>query len=265
MDALRTGRNLAGEFAAAGRSWVELDDDGTAIEQDVQTARVVDCGTLVGMFERFTDRARRVLVLAQEEARLLNHDFIGTEHLLLGLIHEGDGVAAKALAAAGITLADARRRVEERLGPLHSQDSHPPQFTERAKKTLESALREALELGHNYVGTEHQLLGLISVSDGAGAHILVGLGADLAVVRQQVLDMLSGVPPDALRAAGSTDFVAVTPGMPAPYCGNCRAPLAEWARYVTLAVAPAASEPGGDPLPVTVVYCSRCGRAIERR
>ena len=214
------------------------------------------------MFERFTDRARRVLVFAQEEARLLDHHFIGTEHLLLGLIHEGDGVAAKALDSMGVTLADARTRVEERFGPQRSGDSNNLAFTPRAKRTLERALREAMDLGHNFVGTEHQLLGLISVSDGAGAHILVGLGVDLSVLRQRVIGMLSGVPVDAVGAAGGSEFVAVTP---APHCANCRAPLAEWARYVTLEVPPGDPGAAGDPLPVVFVYCSRCGRAIDRR
>ena len=111
------------------------------------------------MFERFTDRARRVLVLAQEEARLLNHNFIGTEHILLGLIHEGEGVAAKALESLGISLEAVREKVEETIGPAGSSTTGSPPFTPRAKKVLELSLREALQLGHNYIGTEHMLLG----------------------------------------------------------------------------------------------------------
>ncbi|MGH8921240.1 MAG: Clp protease N-terminal domain-containing protein, partial [Actinomycetes bacterium] len=113
------------------------------------------------MFERFTDRARRVLVLAQEEARLLNHNFIGTEHILLGLIHEGEGVAAKALEQLGISLEAVREKVEETIGPAGTSPAGSPPFTPRAKKVLELSLREALQLGHNYIGTEHMLLGLV--------------------------------------------------------------------------------------------------------
>ena len=113
------------------------------------------------MFERFTDRARRVVVLAQEEARLLNHSYIGTEHILLGLIHEGEGVAAKALESLGISLEAVRSQVEEIIGQGGSSPSGHIPFTPRAKKVLELSLREALQLGHNYIGTEHILLGLI--------------------------------------------------------------------------------------------------------
>jgi hypothetical protein len=144
------------------------------------------------VFERFTDRARRVLVLAQEEARLLNHGFIGTEHILLGLIHEGDGVAAKALEELDISLEDVRARVEELIGPSGSVPDGSPPFTPRAKKVLELSLREALQLGHNYIGTEHILLGLVREGEGVAAQVLVSLGADLAGVRQQVVQMLSG-------------------------------------------------------------------------
>jgi ATP-dependent Clp protease ATP-binding subunit ClpA len=113
------------------------------------------------VFERFTDRARRVVVLAQEEARLLNHNYIGTEHILLGLIHEGEGVAAKALESLGISLEAVRNQVEEIIGQGGSSPSGHIPFTPRAKKVLELSLREALQLGHNYIGTEHILLGLI--------------------------------------------------------------------------------------------------------
>ena len=140
------------------------------------------------MFERFTDRSRRVLVLAQEEARLLNHSFIGTEHILLGLIHEGDGVAAKALELVGITLEDARREVEETIG-LSGAVGSPP-FTPRAKKVLELSYRESLHLGHNYIGTEHLLLGLLSEGEGVAAQVLVSLGAGLEETREKVLVLL---------------------------------------------------------------------------
>src|SRR5450756_2115218 len=144
------------------------------------------------MFERFTDRARRVVVLAQEEARMLNHNYIGTEHILLGLIHEGEGVAAKALESLGISLEGVRSQVEEIIGQGQSAPSGHIPFTPRAKKVLELSLREALQLGHNYIGTEHILLGLIREGEGVAAQVLVKLGADLNRVRQQVIQLLSG-------------------------------------------------------------------------
>ena len=144
------------------------------------------------MFERFTDRARRVVVLAQEEARLLNHNYIGTEHILLGLIHEGEGVAAKALESLGISLEAVRSQVEEIIGQGGSSPSGHIPVTPRAKKVLELSLREALQLGHNYIGTEHILLGLIREGEGVAAQVLVKLGADLSRVRQQVIQLLSG-------------------------------------------------------------------------
>jgi len=144
------------------------------------------------MFERFTDRARRVVVLAQEEARMLNHNYIGTEHILLGLIHEGEGVAAKALEALGISLEAVRSQVEEIIGQGQQAPSGHIPFTPRAKKVLELSLREALQLGHNYIGTEHILLGLIREGEGVAAQVLVKLGADLNRVRQQVIQLLSG-------------------------------------------------------------------------
>ena len=146
------------------------------------------------MFERFTDRARRVVVLAQEEARMLNHNYIGTEHILLGLIHEGDGVAAKALESLGIAVEGVRQQVEEIIGQGQQAPSGHIPFTPRAKKVLELSLREALQLGHNYIGTEHILLGLIREGEGVAAQVLVKLGADLNRVRQQVLQLLSGLP-----------------------------------------------------------------------
>ena len=144
------------------------------------------------MFERFTDRARRVVVLAQEEARMLNHNYIGTEHILLGLIHEGEGVAAKALESLGISLDAVRNQVEEIIGQGQQAPSGHIPFTPRAKKVLELSLREALQLGHNYIGTEHILLGLIREGEGVAAQVLVKLGADLNKVRQQVIQLLSG-------------------------------------------------------------------------
>jgi ATP-dependent Clp protease ATP-binding subunit ClpC len=156
------------------------------------------------VFERFTDRARRVVVLAQEEARLLNHNYIGTEHILLGLIHEGEGVAAKALESLGISLEAVRSQVEEIIGQGGSSPSGHIPFTPRAKKVLELSLREALQLGHNYIGTEHILLGLIREGEGVAAQVLVKLGADLSRVRQQVIQLLSGYSGPAAEKAGAT-------------------------------------------------------------
>ena len=145
------------------------------------------------VFERFTDRARRVVVLAQEEARLLNHNYIGTEHILLGLIHEGEGVAARALEGLGINLESVRSQVVEIIGQgSQAPTGHIP-FTPRAKKVLELSLREALQLGHNYIGTEHILLGLIREGEGVAAQVLRKLGAELHKVRQTVIQLLSGV------------------------------------------------------------------------
>ncbi|HLZ37691.1 MAG TPA: ATP-dependent Clp protease ATP-binding subunit [Mycobacteriales bacterium] len=154
------------------------------------------------MFERFTDRARRVVVLAQEEARMLNHNYIGTEHILLGLIHEGEGVAAKALESLGISLEGVRQQVEEIIGQGQQAPSGHIPFTPRAKKVLELSLREALQLGHNYIGTEHILLGLIREGEGVAAQVLVKLGADLNRVRQQVIQLLSGYQGKETAAAG---------------------------------------------------------------
>ena len=158
------------------------------------------------MFERFTDSARRVVVLAHAEARTLNHGSIGTEHLLLGLIREGEGVAAKALESLGISLAAVRAQVEEIVGQGEdaSPDSHVP-FTPRAKKVIELSLREALQLGVNQTGTEHILLGLVREGEGVGARVLVDLGADLNRVRWQVTQQLSAHPNGDEGSTGSGD------------------------------------------------------------
>ncbi len=144
------------------------------------------------MFERFTDRARRVVVLAQEEARMLNHAHIGTEHLLLGLVHEGEGVAARALESLNISLSAVRREVEEIIGRGDQPPSGHIPFTPRAKKVLELSLRESNQLGHSYIGTEHILLGLLREGEGVAAQVLVKMGTDLNRVRQQVTELLHG-------------------------------------------------------------------------
>jgi ATP-dependent Clp protease ATP-binding subunit ClpC len=156
------------------------------------------------LFERFTDRARRVVVLAQEEARLLNHSYIGTEHILLGLIHEGEGVAAKSLESLSISLEAVRAQVEEIIGQGGSSPSGHIPFTPRAKKVLELSLREALQLGHNYIGTEHILLGLLREGEGVATQVLVKLGADLGKVRQQVIQLLSGYQGPAAKGDAPT-------------------------------------------------------------
>jgi hypothetical protein len=163
------------------------------------------------VFERFTDRARRVVVLAQEEARLLNHNYIGTEHILLGLIREGESVASKTLEALDISLAAVRNQVEEIIGQGGSSPSGHIPFTPRAKKVLELSLREALQLGHNYIGTEHILLGLIREGEGVAAHVLVKLGADLSRVRPQVIQLLSG----HVREKGGSTGGGMEPGVEA--------------------------------------------------
>ena len=162
------------------------------------------------MFERFTDRARRVLVLAQEEARLLDHNFIGTEHLLLGLIHEAEGVAARALESFGMSLENVREEVAKTVGSTGSSTTGSPPFTPRAKKVLELSLREALQLGHNYIGPEHMLLGLVREGEGVAATVLQILGADLARVRQQVIQLLPGHGEVSMRSGVSGDLVEKT-------------------------------------------------------
>jgi len=150
------------------------------------------------MFERYTDRARRVVVLSQEEARMLGHNWIGTEHILLGLIHEGSGIAARTLTALGFSLAEARTQVEEIIGradPAHAPEGHIP-FTPRAKSVLDVASRESRDLGHDYVGTEHILLGLMCDGDGVGAQLISRSGADYASVRHQIRQLLRSRPED---------------------------------------------------------------------
>jgi ATP-dependent Clp protease ATP-binding subunit ClpC len=222
------------------------------------------------VFERFTDRARRVVVLAQEEARMLNHNYIGTEHLLLGLIHEGDGVAAKALEALNISLEAARKDIEEIIGQGQAAPTGHIPFTPRAKKVLELSLREALQLGHNYIGTEHILLGLVREGEGVAAQVLQKLGADLNRVRQTVIQLLSGSVAGAQVEAGggSSEMSELMSEMqPAsvqvapkdfPLCPSCLAPLAETAAIVSC---PAQKE-DDTVVQVELLYCSRCGSAL---
>ncbi len=161
------------------------------------------------MFERFTDRSRRVAALAQEEARMLHHNYIGTEHILLGLIGEGGGVAAKALESLGISLVAVRQQIEGIICLGQQAPSGHIPFTPRAKKVLELSLREALQLGHNYIGTEHILLGLIREGEGVAAQMLVKLGADPNRIRQQVIQLLQG-------SEGKEPAAAAAPSETAP-------------------------------------------------
>lgn len=167
------------------------------------------------MFERFTDRARRVVVLAQEEARNLEHNYIGTEHILLGLIREGEGVAAKALEMANITLEGVREQVIEIIGKGENDSKDHIPFTPRAKKVLELSMREALQLGHNYIGTEHILLGLIREGEGVANQVLTNLGVDLGSIRQNVIHLLSGYPGSGQDTSGG-ETVGVGTGSQKP-------------------------------------------------
>jgi ATP-dependent Clp protease ATP-binding subunit ClpC len=209
------------------------------------------------VFERFTDRARRVVVLAQEEARLLNHNYIGTEHLLLGLIHEGEGVASQALTSIGISLEDVRQQVQEVIGEGKSAPMGHIPFTPRAKKVLELSLREALQLKHNYIGTEHVLLGLVAEGEGVAAQVLVKMGATLPAVRSEVLKMLQGY-------QGVEQGVEVGPESPpeggsdGPRCPRCRVLLEDSVTYRVLDVRPV-DEVEGEPRAVAFAFCDRCG------
>ncbi len=210
---------------------------------------------LVGMFERYTDRACRVLVLAQEEARRLNHGFLGTEHILLGLIHEGEGVAAMTLSSLGIDLDKARAEVTKLLTPQAPQaGSGSPPFTPRTKKVLELSLREALQLGHRYIGTEHLLLGLLREGEGVAVQVMTALGADLAVVRHRVLEQLASQPeeshghkPASLEATGV-----------GPRCPTCRGVLEGNVAYKILPVSAADITASQETIDVLFVYCKRC-------
>ena len=219
------------------------------------------------MFERFTDRARRSVVFAQEEARLLNHNYIGTEHILLGLLREEGGVAAKALTSLGISLEAVRRDVGEIVGRGSEVPRGHIPFTPRAKKVLELSLREALQLGHNYIGTEHILLGLIREGEGVAAQVLQKLGADLNRVRQTVVQLLSGSTAGAEVAGveGAAETAELTSEMAteepvsddAPTCPNCFGALDE-----TLAIRVLETMAEGEPISVTIAYCRRCGVAL---
>ena len=198
------------EARSAGCSWSQI---GTALGVSKQAAqqRHATVRSLIGkfvggieslsggMFKRFTARARQTIVLAQEQARGLHHDYLGTEHILLGLLAEGGGIGARALQQAGVTLDGARAGVEEIVGCGAEMSRGRIRFTPRAKAVLELALGQALELGHNFIGTEHNLLGLIREGEGVAAQVLAALDADLRRLREDVLTLIesAGKPPTA--------------------------------------------------------------------
>lgn len=219
------------------------------------------------MFERFTDRARRVLVLAQEEARLLDHNFIGTEHLLLGLVHEGESAAGQALSTLGITLDAVRARVREHIGPAASAQWGSSQFTPRAKKVLELSLREALQLQHNYIGSEHILLGLVREGDGLAAQVLVELGAALDEVRAEVLRLIGGGAEGPVRTSVERQPPVRSSVRPpadssdAAVCPGCRTDLADTLRWRTQEVQ--GVHPADPVREVVVWWCQACGRTIS--
>jgi ATP-dependent Clp protease ATP-binding subunit ClpC len=215
------------------------------------------------MFERFTDKARRVVVLAQEESRLMNHNYIGTEHILLGLLHEGEGVGAKALESMDISLDAVRQQVEKMIGQGETAPTAHIPFTPRAKKVLELSLRESKQLGHNYIGTEHILLGLIREGEGVAAQVLEKLGADPNKVRQQVVKLLSGFTgPERAWEQVPPGEETVTLGVrqgeaaDAPLCPRCRAQLKDTAAYRVLDVP---GPEGESSRSVPYVFCQRCG------
>jgi ATP-dependent Clp protease ATP-binding subunit ClpA len=227
------------------------------------------------MFERFTDRARRVVVLAQEEARDLNHNYIGTEHLLLGISREGEGVGAQALASLGVSLVAVREHIVAIIGLGGKQPSGHVPFTPRAKKILELALVEALELRHDYIGTEHLLLGIVREGDGVAAQVLQAQGLTLPVVRETVVRILAGYTSEAVEAAGfrpTAGRVGHPPGGPSrqeewrgqsdpqePRCPNCWVSLQEALSYRTVM----ATEQGGEQAhEVDLLFCNMCGRTI---
>ena len=225
------------------------------------------------MFERFTDRARRVVVLAQEEARLLDHNYIGTEHLLLGLIDEGEGVACRALESLGVDADRIRNEMVRIVGRGPGPAAGHIPFTPQAKKILELALREALQLGHNYIGTEHILLGLIGADGGVSAEVLQELGVDANHVRQAVVQNLSGYTGtsegepaigvfseyEESQKAAEAPLTAAVRSRDFPTCPACRASLREWLRVRTLE---ATTEVDATES-VKIAFCGRCGAALQ--
>jgi hypothetical protein len=227
------------------------------------------------MFERFTDRARRVVALSQDEARALDHDYIGTEHLLLGLIREEDGVAARALMSLGVSFEVIESQVVEVVGRGPGQPTGHIPFTPRAKKILELALREAQQLGHAYIGTEHILLGIVREGEGVAAQVLQHQGLTLETVREAVIQVLAGQTSEAVESAGFRPVAGWTSHLPrgapwwfarrrraegplSPTCPTCGGDLAGTAAARTIRV-PAEE---GAMRAVELVFCNRCGSTI---
>jgi ATP-dependent Clp protease ATP-binding subunit ClpC len=209
------------------------------------------------VFERFTDRARRVVVLAQAEASMLNHNYIGTEHILLGLLHSGEGVAAQVFESLDISVEATRQQVEDVVGRGEGEITGHIPFTPRAKKVLELSLREALQLGHNYIGTEHLLLGLIREGEGVAAQVLRTLGADLNRVRQAVIQLLSGPTASATEEEDPQPWVQAS----GPNCPWCNLPLEQTLAHRTLLV-PAADDEG-EPISLDTLFCTGCGGLVR--
>jgi len=230
-----------------------VDRGGGSLLPSPQERGQLPADSLPPVFERFTDRSRRALILAQEEARLLGHDHIGTEHLLIGLIDERDGIAARVLAEHGVTRQAVRDRIEETVGRTAGEPSGNAPFTPRMKKVLELSLREGLQLGHSYIGTEHLLLGLVKEGEGVAARVLQGLGVELPRVRQSVIQVLSGYQGGATDNADSS----LSDPSDAPRCAGCSVELDLVLRYRPITIPP--TSPNPSPLKVDVVYCGRCG------
>jgi ATP-dependent Clp protease ATP-binding subunit ClpC len=210
------------------------------------------------VFERFTDRARQIVVLAQAEARMLGHDYIGTEHILLGLIREGEGMGAKALESLSISLGAVRSQVEEIIGRgAGSPPSHIP-FTPRAKKVLELSLREALQLGHSYIGTEHILLGLIREGEGVAAQVLEKLGADGERTREAVMGLLGEPMPKGKRKGDRRRLPGESRPIEEPHCPTCGRDLVSHAAHRRMTL----RNDEGEEIEIAVVYCRGCGRTL---
>jgi ATP-dependent Clp protease ATP-binding subunit ClpC len=194
---------------------------------------------------------------------MLNHNYIGTEHILLGLVHEGGGVAALALEKLDISIEAVRREVEQIIGQGQAAPAGHIPFTPRAKKVLELSLREALQLGHNYIGTEHILLGLIREGEGVAAQVLQKLGADLKRVRQTVIQLLSGYAVEEMPTTGWTPASEPKGWTPAsgPSCPRCSLPLEGSLGYRTMVAAP--DDDDGDPISLFLLYCKGCGGIVH--
>ena len=218
------------------------------------------------MFERFTDRARRVVVFAQEESRMLNHTYIGTEHILLGLVHEGEGVAARVLTGLGVSLEDVRRQVQEIIGEGGRAPAGHIPFTPRAKKVLEFSLRESLQLGHNYIGTEHILLGLIREGEGVAAQVLQHMDVGLERARSEVIRLLGSggviAAPETAPASGSVeaeyDAEAEHIQPQVARCPSCLASLSGAGIITPLDI----EDEDGRPTTVRILSCGSCGVAV---